>query len=126
MEAESVYQTLRQELLETYTRQVNLVAFAFTATVALIGYALATMAPGTTGALSGAPVSLTGSTSLMFLLPLLILALLFVQLNNTIFTIFNISIYIRAFIEPRYNIPKWEIRIVVCALIFVNTNPFGR
>lgn len=102
MNAEAVYQALRQELLEAYTRQVNLVAFAFTATGALIGYALITTTSNTTG---------TAPTSLIFLLPLLVLALLFVQLNNTIYTIFTISVYIRVFIERKYDIPKWEIRI---------------
>ena len=80
--------------METYARQVNLVTFAFTATVALIGYNL------TAG----------NSNPAIFLLPLLILALLLVQLNNSLYTIFTISIYIRVFIEHRYCIAQDEVR----------------
>ena len=63
MKAEDVYQSLREELLEAYKRQVNLVAFAFTATGALIGYAF--------NAQTDKPR--------IFLLPLLILGLLLVK-----------------------------------------------
>ena len=34
----NVYQTLRQELLEAYSREVELTKFAFTTTVGIIGY----------------------------------------------------------------------------------------
>ncbi len=108
MNPEIVYQTLRQELLEAYTRQVNLVSFAFTASVALIGYSLVASTPN----------------PLVFLLPLLILALLLVQLNNTGYTIFTISVYIRVFIERRYNIPPWETQISTLRSVLRKTRPF--
>ena len=91
----AVYQTLRQELLDSYNREVNLATFAFTATAAFIGYGFTAQNP----------------SPLVFLLPLLILALLFVQLNNSILTIFSISVYIRVFIEAESNSPKWKTTI---------------
>jgi hypothetical protein len=108
MNPEVVYQSLREELLGAYTRQVNLVAFGFTATVALIGYNFTATKPN----------------AWLFLLPLLILGLLFVQLNNTIYTIFTISIYIRVFIEREYDLPRWETNISALRSYLRDKKPF--
>ena len=74
---------------------MNLAAFAFTASAAIIGYGFNVQEP----------------KPLIFLLPLLILGLLVVQLNNSVYTIFTISVFVRVFIEPEDEIPKWETNI---------------
>ncbi len=39
------YQTLRQELLETFTRQINTISLGLTATVVILGYGLSNKNP---------------------------------------------------------------------------------
>jgi hypothetical protein len=90
MNPDLVYESLRQELLNLYDREVKMVTFTFTVTAVLIGYGFAS------------------KNSLAFLLPVPILALLLVQLNNWLYTIFTISVYIRVYIEPEHSIPKGE------------------
>ncbi|HEX9989078.1 MAG TPA: hypothetical protein VGE45_11455 [Chloroflexia bacterium] len=84
------YQTLRQELLDSYTREVNIVTFGFTATAAIIGFGFTTQSP-------------PSLTALIFLVPLLMLALILLQVNNSIYTILTISVYIRVFFEEDEN-----------------------
>jgi hypothetical protein len=90
MDSKMVYESLRQELLETYNRQINMITFTFTATIVILGYGFSEKSP------------------LIFLLPIIILWLSFMQLNNTMYGVFTISVYIRKSIEGRNNIPKWE------------------
>jgi Ni,Fe-hydrogenase I cytochrome b subunit len=114
--AHFVYQTLRQELLNSYERTVTLTTFAFTATGALVGYALSANEPGSQLAHASYPF--------IFLLPLLILGLLIVQLTNSLYTIFTISGYIRIFIESEYEIPKWETDIGAFRFYLRKKKPF--
>jgi hypothetical protein len=90
MDNKTVYDSLRQELLSTYGRQVNLIAFTFTATAALIGYGFSAQKP------------------VIFLLPIIIFWLALVQLNNNLYGIFTISVYIRKSIEASNNFARWE------------------
>lgn len=85
------YQSLRQELLDSYNREVNLAAFTFTAASAAIGYGFTAQ----------------NTNPIIFLLPVLILGLLLVQINNSIYTILSVSVYIRIFIEDGSD-RKWE------------------
>lgn len=89
------YQTLRQEILDSFTREVNLIALGFTATAAIIGYGFTLPKP----------------PPLLFLTPILILTLIFLQLINSIFSILTISVYIRVFLEDESNSPYWETTI---------------
>jgi hypothetical protein len=89
MDSKAVYETLRQELLDAYHRQINVVTFTFTATAAIIGFAF------------------TAHNPMIFLLPILILWLCLVQLNNTMYSVFTISVYIRKFIESTNDFPRW-------------------
>jgi hypothetical protein len=88
----TVYESLRQEILDTYNRQVNLVTFAFTAAAALMGFGF----------------TAKDATSLVFLLPLVLMALLMVQLDNSIYNILTLSVYIRVVLERQNDMPKWE------------------
>jgi hypothetical protein len=90
MDNRTVYQSLRQELLDTYARQLTLIAFAFTATTAVWGYAINAQRP------------------FLLLLPLIILWLALMQLNNGLYTVFTISVYLREHIESVSEIAKWE------------------
>jgi len=99
MDATEEYKTLRQEILDWYTREVNLITFGFTATAAILGYGFT--AQGTN----------PNPNPLVFLVPILILGLILVQLNNSISSILTISVYIRVFIECKSDGPKWETTI---------------
>jgi hypothetical protein len=82
MSRDTEYQTLRTEILDKSGRQFNMVSFALTVTVALIGYGL------------------TNANALIFLVPLLMLALILIHLVRNIYAILRITSYIRLFIEP--------------------------
>jgi hypothetical protein len=90
MSRDTEYQTLRKEILDRSGRQFNMVSFALTVTVALIGYGL------------------TNSNALIFLVPLLMLAMILIHLVRNIYAILRITSYIRLFIEPEEKNLKWE------------------
>lgn len=99
MDATEEYKTLRQEILDWYTREVNFVAFGFTATAAILGYGFTSHSTN------------PNANPLVFLVPILVLGLILVQLNNSISSILTISVYIRVFIECKSDGPKWETTI---------------
>jgi len=90
MSRDTEYQTLRTEILDKSGRQFNMVSFALTVTVALIGYGL------------------TNGNALIFLVPLLMLALILIHLVRNIYALLRITSYIRLFIEPEEKDLKWE------------------
>ena len=77
MSRDTEYQTLREEILNNAGRQFNMVSFALTVTAALIGYGL------------------TSGNALVFLVPLLMLALTLIHLVRNIYSILRIASYIR-------------------------------
>jgi len=90
------YKALRDEILMEYQREVNLTAFVFTATAAIIGYGI------------------TAESPFVFLVPLVLLTLLLFQLRNSLHTILTISVYIRVFIESKKDVGQyWETAIDV-------------
>lgn len=90
MPQDTEYQTLRKEILDNAGRQFNMVSFALTVTAALIGYGL------------------TSKNALVFLVPLLMIALTTIHLVRNIYSILRIASYIRSFIEPKEDNFKWE------------------
>src|SRR5690242_7834321 len=90
------YQTLRNELLREYEREGNITTLAFTATAAIVGWGFTSQ----------------GADPIVYLLPLLLLALLLFHLINTLSTILRISVYIRVFIESNKRTGQyWETAI---------------
>ncbi|MBI3941568.1 MAG: hypothetical protein HY326_01025 [Chloroflexi bacterium] len=90
------YQSLREELLKEYEREININTLVFTVTAVIIGAGVTAQKP----------------YPIVFLLPLSILALLLFQLNNTLSTILTISVYIRVFIESNEDVDQhWETTI---------------
>jgi hypothetical protein len=73
---------------------VNLTTFSFTLTTFFLGYGFNIQHPN----------------PLIFLLPILVLALLLVKISNSIYIIFTISVYIRVFLESD-PASKWETNI---------------
>jgi hypothetical protein len=90
MDNKIVYETLRQEILDMYHRQINLVTFTFTATAAILSFGF------------------TAKNPMIFLLPIVILWLSLMQLSNSMYSVFTISIYIRKSIEGTTDVAKWE------------------
>jgi hypothetical protein len=90
MSRDTEYQTLRKEILDRSGRQFNMVSFALTVTVALIGYGL------------------TNANALIFLVPLLMLALILILLVFNYYSVLRIASYIRLFIELEEEDLKWE------------------
>jgi len=90
MSRDTEYQTLREEIRNDVDRQFNMVSFALTVTAALIGYGL------------------TSGNALVFLVPLLMLALTLILLVRNIYSILRIASYIRLFIELEEKDLKWE------------------
>ena len=71
MSVSDEYQTLRDELLREYEREGNITTLVFTATAVIIGWGFTAQNPN----------------PIVFLLPLLLLALLLFHLINTLSTI---------------------------------------
>ena len=95
MDTKAVYQSLRQELLDAYHWQTNLVTLTLTVTGAIIGFGFTS----------------DSQIPLIFLLPLLIIWLSLMQLANSLYTVFTISVFIRKFIEAKSDVAKWETEI---------------
>ena len=91
MNQELEYQSLRDELLREQDREFNLISFSFTATAALIGFALSTDVP----------------QSLIFLTPLIILTFTLLELNNLLYSALTKAVYLR-FIESENEDLYWE------------------
>lgn len=93
------YKSLRTEILQLLEREVRLVIFSFTATAAILGFAFTQQRP----LREGAP--------LLFLIPLLVLTLVLLQLNDTARSLVRIAVYIRIFLELNDPALNWETKM---------------
>jgi thiosulfate reductase cytochrome b subunit len=90
------YEKIRQEILDTFNREFNIVSLSFTATVAIIGYGLLIQSPNLT------------YFFFLFLLTLIILSFALIQLIQGHYSVLTLATYIRAIIEQENNEMNFE------------------
>jgi hypothetical protein len=92
------YKSLRIEILQLLNRELRLIIFSFTATAAILGVSFTQAGSFQEG-------------SLLFLVPLVILTLLLLQLNDIAHSVVRIASYIRIFLESNGPALNWETRM---------------
>lgn len=87
------YKSLRTEILQKLNQELRFVSFSFAATTVILSFAF------------------TQESSLLFLVPLLVLTLVLFQLNDSAHSLVRITVYIRVFLESNDPDLNWETTI---------------